>query len=181
MVKCVYNQKKGVTILLSTMMLPWVVTMVPAYVLFAKLGLVGTLWPLILPSIGGSAYNIFLLQQFFRSIPKELDDAAKIDGCNSFQVLTRILLPNCGPIIATMVIFSFIGIWSDYVGPSIYILDQEQYTLALGLQFLKTSNFIAPPWHRLLAGCVLYALPMVIVYICCQKAFVRGAVDSAIK
>ena len=175
------GKKLCFTILLSTMMLPWVVTMVPAYVLFAKLGLVGTLWPLILPSIGGSAYNIFLLQQFFRSIPKELDDAAKIDGCNSFQVLTRILLPNCGPIIATMVIFSFIGIWSDYVGPSIYILDQEQYTLALGLQFLKTSNFIAPPWHRLLAGCVLYALPMVIVYVCCQKAFVRGAVDSAIK
>lgn len=175
------GKKLCFTILLSTMMLPWVVTMVPAYVLFAKFEMVGTLWPLILPSIGGSAYNIFLLQQFFRSIPQELDDAAKIDGCNSFQILTRILLPNCGPIIATMVIFSFIGIWSDYVGPSIYILDQEQYTLALGLQFLKTSNFIAPPWHRLLAGCVLYALPMVIVYISCQKAFVRGAVDSAIK
>ena len=175
------GKKVAFTLLLSTMMLPWVVTMVPAYMLFAKLELIGTFWPLILPSIGGSAFNIFLLRQFFMSIPRDLDEAAKIDGCNSFQVLTRILLPNCGPIIATIVIFSFIGTWSDYVGPSIYILDESHYTLALGLQFLKTSNYIAPPWHQLLAGCVIYALPMVIIYICCQKAFVRGAVGSAIK
>ena len=169
------------TILLSTMMLPWVVTMVPAYMLFAKVKLIGTFWPLILPSIGGSAYNIFLLRQFFMSLPKELDEAAKIDGCNTFQTLTRVLLPNCGPIIATIVIFSFISTWGDYVGPSIYILDEAHYTLSLGLQSLKSINFIAPPWHQLLAGCVIYSLPMVIVYLCCQKAFVRGAVSSAIK
>lgn len=169
------------TILLSTMMLPWVVTMVPAYMLFAKLKMIGTFWPLILPSIGGSAYNIFLLRQFFMSLPRELDEAAKIDGCNSFQILTKILLPNCGPIIATIVIFSFIGTWGDYVGPSIYILNEDHYTLSLGLQNLKSFNFIAPPWHQLLAGCVIYSLPMVIVYLCCQKAFVRGAVGSAIK
>ena len=169
------------TLLLSTMMLPWVVTMVPAYMLFAKLEMVGTFLPLILPAIGGSAFNIFLLRQFFMSLPRDLDEAAKIDGCNSFQVLTRILLPNCGPIIATIVIFSFIGTWSDYVGPSIYILDEDHFTLAIGLQFLKQSNFIAPPWHQLLAACVVYALPMIIIYICCQKAFIRGAVGSAIK
>ena len=170
------------TILLSTMMLPWVVTMVPAYMLFAKLNMIGTFWPLILPSIGGSAYNIFLLRQFFMSLPRELDEAAKLDGCNAFQILTKILLPNCGPIIATIVIFSFIGTWGDYVGPSIYILDESHYTLSLGLQNLKTSiNFMNPPWHQLLAGCVVYSLPMVIVYLCCQKAFVRGAVGSAIK
>ena len=175
------GKKIAFTLLLSTMMLPWVVTMVPAYMLFAKFELIGTFWPLILPSIGGSAFNIFLLRQFFMSIPRDLDEAAKIDGCNTFQVLTRILLPNCGPIIATIVIFSFIGTWSDYVGPSIYILDETHYTLSIGLQFLKTSNYIAPPWHQLLAGCVIYALPMVVIYICCQKAFVRGAVGSAIK
>ena len=175
------GKKVAFTLLLSTMMLPWVVTMVPAYMLFAKLNMIGTFWPLILPSIGGSAFNIFLLRQFFMSLPRDLDEAAKIDGCNSFQVLTKILLPNCGPIIATIVIFSFIGTWSDYVGPSIYILDESHFTLSLGLQFLKSSNFIAPPWHQLLAACVIYALPMVIVYICCQKAFVRGAVGSAIK
>lgn len=175
------GKKVAFTLLLSTMMLPWVVTMVPAYMLFAKLNIIGTFWPLILPSIGGSAFNIFLLRQFFMSLPRDLDEAAKIDGCNSFQVLTKILLPNCGPIIATIVIFSFIGTWSDYVGPSIYILDESHFTLSLGLQFLKSSNFIAPPWHQLLAACVIYALPMVIVYICCQKAFVRGAVGSAIK
>lgn len=178
------GKKVCFTILLATMMLPWVVTMVPAYMLFAKLEMIGgefPFLPLILPSIGGSAYNIFLLRQFFMGLPKELDEAAKIDGCNSFQILTRILLPNCTPILATIVIFSFIGTWSDYVGPSIYLREESAYTLALGLQFLKTSNYMAPPWHHLLAGAVIYALPMVIVYLTCQKAFVRGAVGSAIK
>lgn len=174
------GKKVCFTILLATMMLPWVVTMVPAYMLFSKINLVGTFWPLILPSIGGSAYNIFLLRQFMMGLPKELDEAAKIDGCNSLQVLTRILLPNCTPIIATIVIFSFIGTWSDYVGPSIYIQDESMYTIALGLQFLKTG-FIAPQWHYILASCTIYALPMIIVFIFCQKAYVRGAVGSAIK
>lgn len=175
------GKKLAFTLLLSTMMLPWVVTMVPAYMLFNKLGMIGTFWPLILPSIGGSAYNIFLLYQFFRSIPKELDEAAKIDGCNSFQTLIRILLPNCWPIIATMIIFSFIGTWSDYVGPSIYIDDPSHYTLALGLFALKLENYQNPQWHMLFASGVIYTLPMALIYILCQKAFVRGAVGSAIK
>lgn len=168
------------TLLLATMMLPWVVTMVPAYMLFSKVHLVGTFWPLILPAIGGSAYNIFLLRQFFMGLPKELDEAAKIDGCNTLQVLTRILLPNCKPILATIIIFSFIGGWSDYVGPSIYLLDHEMFTVALGLNDLKTA-MVPAQWQYILAGCTIYALPMIIVYVSCQKAYVRGAVGSAIK
>jgi multiple sugar transport system permease protein len=168
-------------LLLSTMMLPWVVTMVPAYMLFSKVNLVGTYLPLILPSIGGSAFYIFMMRQFFMGIPKELDEAAKIDGCSSFGILWRIHLPNCWPILATMVIFNFNGIWSDYVAPSIYILDQNRFTLALGLQQLKVSNYNAPPWHQLMAGSFIYALPMILVYIFCQKAFVRGVVTTGIK
>ena len=168
------------TLLLATLMLPWVVTMVPAYMLFSNVGLVGTFWPLILPSIGGSAYNIFLLRQFFMGIPKELDEAAKIDGCSTFQILTRILLPNSKPILATIIIFSFIGCWSDYVGPSIYLLDENMFTISLGLYTLKQS-FVKPEWQYILAGCTVYALPMIIVYITCQKAYVRGAIGSAIK
>lgn len=168
-------------ILLATMMLPWVVTMVPAYMLFAKLGWIGTKLPLIIPSIGGSAFYIFMLRQFFMTIPKELDDAAKIDGCSSFGILIRIILPNSKPILATITVLSFTAIWSDYVGPSIYLLSEDQFTLALGLQFLKTSNYLASPWHLLMAGSVYYALPMVILYLTSQKAFVQGAISSAIK
>lgn len=172
-------------VLLSTMMLPWVVTMVPAYIIFAQLGMIGTEgfpWlPLVLPSIGGSAYNIFLLKQFIEGIPKELDEAAKIDGCGSFRTLLRILLPNCLPIIATVVIFAFIGTWGDYVGPSIYILDTDNYTLALGLQLLKSQTMGGIDWPLIMAGCVIYAIPIVIVFATCQKAYVRGAIGSAIK
>lgn len=175
------GKKMMFTLLLSTMMLPWVVTMVPAYMLFAKMNMIGTYWPLILPSIGGNAFYVFLLRQFFMSIPHELDDAARIDGCNSFQILWRIILPNCWPILATIAIFSFNSVWSDYIGPSIYILDTDQYTLSLGLQYLKTANYGAPQWQYIMAGCVIYSLPMVVVYLTFQKAFVRGAMGSAIK
>ena len=172
-------------VLLSTMMLPWVVTMVPAYILFARFGMIGTegfpYLPLVLPSIGGSAYNIFLLKQFIEGIPKELDEAARIDGCGSFRNLIQILLPNCLPIIATVVIFAFIGTWGDYVGPSIYILNTNDYTLGLGLQFLKSQTMGAIDWPLVMAGCVVYAIPIIIVFVTCQKAYVRGAVGSAIK
>ncbi len=175
------GKKVAFTVLLSTMMLPWVVTMVPAYMLFSRLGLVGSYWPLILPCIGGNAFYIFMLRQFFLGIPKELDEAAKMDGCTSMGILFRIILPNCWPIIATMVVLNFNAVWSDYVAPSIYILSEGKYTLALGLQALKDSNFMATPWHQLMAGCVIYALPMVLVYFFCQKAFVRGVVGTGLK
>lgn len=173
-------------LLLSTMMLPWVVTMVPAYILFANLGMIENEtfpWlPLVIPSIGGSAYNIFLLKQFIEGIPKELDEAAKIDGCGSFRILFRILLPNCLPILATIVIFSFIGTWGDYIGPSIYIMNPDNYTLALGIQFLKTQSAMAGmDWPLIMAGCVIYSIPIIIVFATCQKAYVRGAIGSAIK
>lgn len=181
------NRHKKVlfTVLLSTMMLPWVVTMVPAYIVFAKVGLLqpfGGYLPLILPAIGGSAYNIFLLKQFFEGIPKELDEAAKIDGCNSFVVLIKVLLPNMLPILGTICIFSFIGCWSDYIGPSIYILDPDFYTLSLGLQALKTQfSFEGQEWQILMAAAFIYSIPMIIIFLTCQKAYVRGAVGSAIK
>ncbi|MDY2728356.1 MAG: carbohydrate ABC transporter permease [Candidatus Onthovivens sp.] len=178
---------KGVlfTILLSTMMLPWVVTMVPAYIIFSKLNLIsvgGGMLPLILPSIGGSAYNVFLLKQFFASIPKELDEAAKIDGCSTFKILWKILLPNMLPILGTIFIFSFIGCWADYIGPSIYITDTSYYTLSLGLQLLKSDmSFEGQKIEIIMAGALIYSIPMIIIYITCQKAYVRGAVGSAIK
>ena len=169
--------------MLSTMMLPWIVTLMPSYILFQQLGWTGTFLPLIVPAIGGGAFNIFLLRQYIMGIPKSLDEAAIIDGCNRFQVLTKVLLPQCGPIIATLIVFSFNGSWSDYVGPSIYLMGVEsKYTLSVGLTILKNqSAYGAIPWHLIMAGCVVFALPMVIILFVAQDAFVRGVVTTGIK
>lgn len=170
--------------MLSTMMLPWIVTLMPSYILFQKIGWTGTFLPLIIPAIGGGAFNIFLVRQYIMGIPKSLDEAAIMDGCNRFQVLTRVLLPQCGPILATLVVFSFNGAWSDYVGPSIYLMGVEsKYTLSVGLTILKnqTAGYGVIPWHLIMAGCVIFALPMIIILFVAQDAFVRGVVTTGIK
>lgn len=170
--------------MLSTMMLPWIVTLMPSYILFQKIGWTGTFLPLIVPAIGGGAFNIFLVRQYIMGIPKSLDEAAIMDGCNSLQILTRVLLPQCGPILATLVVFSFNGAWSDYVGPSIYLMGEEsKYTLSVGLTILKnqTAGYGVIPWHLIMAGCVVFAMPMIIILFVAQDAFVRGVVTTGIK
>ncbi len=179
-----FNAKgKGIcfSILLSTVMLPWVVTMVPAYIIWSKVGLIGTKWPLMLPSIGGGAFNVFMLVQFYRGIPRSLDEAAIIDGCSRVGILFRIILPNCVPILVTILVFSFNGQWSDYIGPSLYLKDTAQYTLSLGLLQAKSSMFTAPRWNEIMAGCVLFSLPSIAVYAFSQKAFTNGIVMTGIK
>lgn len=168
-------------LMLSTVMLPWVVTMVPAYMLWSKVNLIGTKWPLMLPAIGGSAFNVFMLMQFFRGIPKQLDEAATIDGCSKFMILFRIILPNCVPVLVTILVFSFNSQWADYLGPSLYLKDTDQYTVALGLLLAKNSMYTAPRWNEIMAGCVIFTLPSIVVYACSQKAFVSGIVMTGIK
>lgn len=167
-------------ILLSTMMIPWVVTLIPAYVEYELIGWIGTRLPLIIPWIGGSAFNIFMLRQFIMMIPKELDEAAKIDGCGSFGILWRVILPQLKPVLATLFIFSFINSWSDYVGPSIYLKNPDLHTLSIGLQSFFSSTGSAN-WAYVMAASVMFALPMVLVIFVAQKAFVRGIVTSGIK
>lgn len=179
-----YNAKgKSVffVLMLSTVMLPWVVTMVPAYMIWGKVGLIGTKWPLMLPSIGGGAFNVFMLVQFFRGIPKELDEAATIDGCSKFMILFRIILPNCVPILVTILVFGFNGQWADYLGPSLYLKDPGEYTVALGLLLAKNSMYTAPRWNEIMAGCVIFTLPSIVIYAFSQKAFVSGIVMTGIK
>ncbi len=170
--------------MLSTMMLPWIVTLMPSYILFQKIGWTGTFLPLIVPAIGGGAFNIFLVRQYIMGIPKSLDEAAIMDGCSRFQILTKVLLPQCGPILATLVVFSFNGAWSDYVGPSIYLMGVEsKYTLSVGLTILKnqTAGYGVIPWHLIMAGCVVFAMPMIVILFVAQDAFVRGVVTTGIK
>ena len=171
------------SIMLSTMMLPWVVTLMPSYIMFVKIGWTGTFLPLIVPAIGGGAFNIFLLRQYFMGIPKSLDEAATIDGCSKLGILFKILVPNSLPIFATLLVFSFNGSWSDYVGPSIYLMGMEQkYTLSVGLTMLKNRAGNGEiEWHKIMAACVMFALPMVVVLFCAQNAFTRGIVTSGIK
>lgn len=167
-------------ILLSTMMIPWVVTMIPSYALFDKLGWIGTRLPLIIPWIGGSAFNVFMLKQFMDDVPIELDEAAKIDGANSFVILVRIVLPQLKPCIATLLVYAFINSWCDYTGPSIYLQNPDLYTLSLGVQGFISSTGNAP-WHQVMAASVMFSVPMVLVLTFAQKMFVRGVVSTGIK
>ncbi len=168
------------TVLLSTMMIPWVVTLIPQYVQFEYFGLIGTRLPLIIPWIGGSAFNIFMLKQFIMMIPKELDEAAKIDGANTFKILYYILLPQLKPVLATLLVFSFINAWSDYIGPSIYFTNPDLHTLSIGMQAFFSATGTAN-WAYVMAASVIFALPMVIVLFVAQKAFVRGIVTTGLK
>ncbi len=160
-------------ILLSTMMLPGVVTMIPGYILNAKLGWVDTYWPfLVYPFLGGGAFNIFLMRQFMMGIPREMDEAAKIDGASNAATFWRILLPNCGPVLATIAVFSFIGGFRDFLGPLMILNDPDKMTLEVALRGLQTSR--GTDWHLLMAGSLLVFLPIVVIFIGCQRYFVKG-------
>lgn len=172
---------KGLTwaVLMGTMMLPWAVTMVPAFVIFKAIGWIGTRLPLIIPAFGGSAYNIFMLRQFMMGMPKELDEAAKLDGCSDLGILFRILLPNMLPVYATLFIFLFTAMWSDYLSPRIYLIKETQHTISLALYKLRTAYSI--DWKSTMAGSVLFTIPMVVVLFSMQRYFVEGVVVTGLK
>lgn len=170
--------------MLSTMMLPWVVTLMPSYILFSKIGWTGTFLPLIVPAIGGGAFNIFLLRQYMMGIPRSLDEAGIIDGCSRLGVLIRLIVPQCMPILATLVVFSFNGAWSDYVGPSIYLMGAEsKYTLSVGITVLKNQagGMGEIQWQMIMAACIMFSLPMILVLFVAQNAFIRGIVTTGLK
>lgn len=170
------------SILLGTVMLPFVVTLVPSYAIWARLGFTGTYVPLILPSIGGGAFNIFLVRMFIMGIPKSLDEAAQIDGCNRLGTLFRIIVPQLGPVLATIALFTFIGVWGDYVTPSLYLWGfTDKYTLSIKLATSFKSEFGTMDWPKVMAGCFLVSLPVIVVILAFQNAFVRGIVTSGLK
>lgn len=167
-------------LLLSTMMIPWVVTMIPAYAEFEFLGWIGTRYPLIIPWIGGSAFNVFMLRQFMDDVPMDLDEAAKMDGANSLTILFKVILPQIKPCLATLFVYAFINAWCDYTGPSIYFQDQELFTLSIGIQQFFSATGSAD-WTQVMAASVMFSIPMVLVLTFAQKAFVRGVVSTGIK
>lgn len=166
-------------ILLSTMMLPFQVTMVPLFVLFARLGWVDTFLPLIVPRFFGSAFYIFLMRQFFLTIPHELSEAARIDGCSEWDIYRRIVLPLSKPVLATVGLFSFMAAWNDYIGPLIYLTDQRNYTLALGLAAFSSQYGSYP--GMLMAVTTVMTIPIIIIFFFAQRTFIQGITLSGIK
>ena len=162
-------------VLLCTMMIPWAVTMIPSYIIWAKLGMTDSYWPLILPSIGGSAYYTFMFKQNMRGIPNEIIEAAEIDGANSFMRLWLIVVPNCIPAIVTMVLFTSMGIWGDYLGPLIYLRQPQKFNISLGLNMLRAQTTQGKQdTPMLLAASVLMAIPSVFLYFIGTKIFAKG-------
>ena len=166
------GKKLMFALVLSTMMIPGFVTMIPQYVLFSKIGWVGTYLPLIVPSFFGNAFNIFLMRQFYLSINDELIEAAEIDGANHFYIWSRLMLPLTKPALITIAINSFNAAWNDFLGPLLYIQDQEKYTLQIGLQVFQ--NQATTQWNYLMAGATLVLIPSILMFFFAQRYFIEG-------
>ena len=166
------------SILLATMMIPFFVTMIPLFIIFSRLRWINTFLPLIVPAFGGSALYIFLLRQFYMSLPRDLDDAARIDGASYFRIWWNILLPLTGPVLATVAILSIVAHWNDFTGPLIILNSSSKYTLSLGLRLFRdqyTTRF-----NLTMAYAVMITAPMITVFFIFQKYFVRGIVMSGL-
>lgn len=166
-------------VLLMTMMLPPQVTMIPQFVLFRKLGWVGTFLPLVIPPFFGGAFAIFLLKQFFDTIPHTFADAAKLDGATAWDIFLRIYVPLSKPAIATASLFIFIWTWTDFLNPLIYLNDDRLYTLAIGLQQFATSRTV--DWPLLMAGSLLMTLPILVLFFMAHKTFIQGIQVGGVK
>ncbi len=166
-------------LLLSTLMLPYPVTMVPLFILFSRIGWVNTFLPLIVPTFFGNAFYIFLLRQSFLQIPPDLEDAARIDGASTLQVLRTIILPLSRPALATVAIFTFQASWNDFLSPLIFLHDQSKYTLTLGLSFFRGAYEIQ--WAYLMAASLVIVLPVLALYFAAQRAFTEGLAFTGVR
>jgi multiple sugar transport system permease protein len=171
------------SICLATMMLPGQVTMIPLYMLYAKLGWVDSYLPLMVPALFGSPFYIFLLRQFFMTIPKDSAEAALIDGASRLRIWWSIILPQARPALATVLIFTFIGTWNDFFGPLLYLNSPEKATLTLGLNLMKTQVLGSGvvEWNVLMAASLLVLLPNIAVFFFAQKQFIKGITMGASK
>lgn len=166
-------------VVLSTMMLPGQVTMIPLFILFNKLGWVGTYKPLIVPAFFASAYYIFLMRQFYATIPRELDDAARIDGCGVLGLFFRIMLPLSKPALGIMAIFAFSWSWNYFLGPLIYLNRMETFPLAIALSYLRATYRVL--WSELMVVSFIAMLPPLILFFIAQRSYIQGIVLTGVK
>ncbi|TCP55053.1 carbohydrate ABC transporter membrane protein 2 (CUT1 family) [Tamaricihabitans halophyticus] len=170
----------GFMLVIAAMMLPPQVVAVPLYSMWADLGLTGTLWPLIVPYLVGDAFSIFLLRQFFLTIPQDYLDAARVDGCSEFRILYQVLLPMIRPGIAAAALFTFLYTWNDYFGPLLYTgTNEESWTLSLGLSMFRNTHKV--DWNLTMAATVLTILPVIVLFVFAQKTFIRGITFTGVK
>ena len=174
---------KGAKILfpfiVGTMMIPTQVTMIPLYIVYTKMKLVGSIVPLVLPSFFGGAYYIFLLRQFFKTIPDSLVEAATIDGAGEGRIFVKIILPLCKPALTTVGIFTFLATWSDFLAPLLYLNKEEQYTLSLGLQAFMQTHYVE--WGPLMAASAIFTVPIIILFFFAQSYFIEGITVTGMK
>jgi ABC-type glycerol-3-phosphate transport system permease component len=167
-------------VLLSTLMLPAIATLIPTFILFQRIGWFNTFLPLIVPSwlgagaYGGGAFYIFLMRQFYLTLPLDLDEAARVDGANTFQIYWHVLLPLTAPALAAVAVFAFIGNWSDFLYPLIFLNSQELWTIALALRSWMVPGEHGTAWGALMTGSVLMVVPVALVLFVAQRQFVRG-------
>lgn len=166
-------------VMLSTLMLPPQVTLLSVFLLFRSLGWIDTFLPLIVPAFFGNAFTIFLLRQFMLTLPKELTDAARLDGCNDWQILWNIVVPLCKPAIATAALFAFVGAWTDFMSPLVYLNDANKFTLAVGLQYFLGKH--GEQWNLLMAAATVVTAPMVIIFLLAQRTFIQGITLTGLK
>jgi multiple sugar transport system permease protein len=168
------------TVLLATMMIPFPVVMGPLFVLFKTLGWIGTLKPLWVPAFFAGAFNVFLLRQFMLGIPKELDEAARLDGCGHWGVFRHVILPMTRPALATVALFHFIFVWNDFLGPLIFLPHRDQFTLALGLQLYQSKAGYAP-WNLLMMASVITVLPVMLIFVVSRRVFMAESSGDGVK
>lgn len=167
------------TLLIITMLIPWQALMVPQFLMFYKIGWYGTYLPLIIPSFGGTAFFIFLIRQYMRTIPRDLDDAARVDGLNTLQIFRFIILPLSTPVLTVCAVFTFLGSWNNLLGPLIYLDNSDTFTVSLGLANLVTRA--GTPWNLLMAANLVALLPPVIVYFFVQRKLIGGIASVGLK
>ncbi len=158
--------------LIAVMILPGQVTMVPTFMIFKWLGWIGTILPLVVPPFFGGAFSIFLLRQFFMTLPNDLSDAARLDGCGEFGIYRRIAMPLAKPALVTVGLFAFVGSWNDFLGPLLYLNDDRAYTLAIGLQKYVSQH--SSQWGKLMAASTVMILPIIVIFFFAQRTFIQG-------
>ncbi|MCG3146843.1 MAG: L-arabinose transport system permease protein AraQ [Verrucomicrobiae bacterium] len=174
------GRDKLFAVTLATMMVPFPVLMVPLYGVYRELGWIGTLTPLWAPAFFASAFNVFLMRQFFRTIPEELSEAARIDGCSEWQIFWQIILPLSKPVLAVVALFHFLWAWNDFMGPLLFLTRRNTLTLAVALQNFQ-SQAGGVQWHLLMAASAVVILPIIILFFFAQKTFIRGIATTGLK
>lgn len=174
------GQRIWFTLMIMTLMLPVQVQVIPEYILFAKLGWLNTFWPLLLPRIGGQAFFIFMIMQFIRGIPRELDDAAAIDGCGEIGIFLRIIVPLISPAMMTAAIFSFYFTWGDFLHPLIYLNAPQLYTISVALRTFADPSTVTN-WGAIFAMSTLSLIPVFVIFIFFQRYLIEGISTSGLK